>query len=169
MPGRDSSSDRVDVAHDMRSLASGRATNPRTSPTSVGHPSVVLGALEAVRHTTPAVLLVPLFGDMLYAARIDPADLAAEHGAKPSDVAWVISSEAACRDESIDNRVAILRTAGFMIALEASGWATECHERIAALRPDFLLLPGSVVVPVTGSAAPCHSRATCGGWHGCTA
>jgi diguanylate cyclase (GGDEF)-like protein len=114
--------------------------------------SLVRSALEAVRHTTPAVLLVPLLGDLLHAAGINPADLAAEHGAKPSDIAWVISSAAACgASRSIDDRVAKLRTAGFMIAFEASGWATECHDRIAALRPDFLLLEAPVVAQVIRS------------------
>jgi len=115
--------------------------------------SVMRSALEAVQHTRPAVLLVPMFGDSLHAAGIDPAELAAEHGAKPSDIAWVISSAAACgADPSIDDRVAELRAAGFMIAFEASGWATECHDRIAALRPDFLLLEAPVVAQVISSA-----------------
>ena len=54
--------------------------------------SVVRSALEMARHTAPAVLLVPMFGDVLYGAGIDPAKLAAEHGARASDVAWVISA-----------------------------------------------------------------------------
>jgi diguanylate cyclase (GGDEF)-like protein len=114
--------------------------------------SVVRGALEAVRHTTPAVLLVPMFGDFLYAAGTNPVEVAAEHGAKASDVAWVISSGVDGRDcDCIDDRVAELRTAGFMVAFELSGWGTACHERIAALRPDFLLLDGPVVAQVACS------------------
>src|ERR1035441_7867171 len=48
--------------------------------------SVVRSALEAGRPPTPAVLLVRLSGDLLHAAGLDLADLAAEHGAKPSDI-----------------------------------------------------------------------------------
>ena len=111
--------------------------------------SVVRSALEMARHTAPAVLLVPMFGDVLYGAGIDPATLAAEHGARASDVAWVISSATGGHDcDAIEDRVAELRGAGFMVAVEASGWATECHERIAAVRPDFLLLEGPVVARV---------------------
>jgi diguanylate cyclase (GGDEF)-like protein len=115
--------------------------------------SFVRSALQAVQHTTPAVLLVPVFGDVFDAAGVDPTVLAAEHGASPSDVAWLISGAADGRDiESVADRVADLRAAGFLVAFEASGWATEYHERIAALRPDFLLLDAQVVAQVTGSA-----------------
>ena len=111
--------------------------------------SVLRGALEAVRFTTPAVLLVPMFGDLLDAIGVAPAALAAEHGANPSDVAWVISNAADARNcDSIDEKVAELRAAGFLVAFEASGWATEWHERIAALRPDFLLLDAPSVAQV---------------------
>jgi diguanylate cyclase (GGDEF)-like protein len=115
--------------------------------------SVVRGALEAVRHTTPAVLVVPMFGDLFDAAGVDPTALAAEHDAHPSDVAWLISGAADGRDiDSIGATVADLRSAGFLIAFDASGWATEYHGRIAALRPDFLLLDAAVVAQVIGSA-----------------
>ena len=78
-----------------------------------------------------------------------PAELAAAHGADPSDVAWVISSAADARDgDSTDEKVAQLRAAGFMVAFEASGWAAAWHERIAALRPDFLLLDAPTVAQV---------------------
>jgi diguanylate cyclase (GGDEF)-like protein len=111
--------------------------------------SVVRGALEAVRFTTPGVLLVPMFGDLLDASGVTPAELAAEHGADPSDVAWVISSAADARNGgSTDEKVAQLRAAGFLVAFEASGWATAWHERIAALRPDFLLLDARTVAQV---------------------
>jgi diguanylate cyclase (GGDEF)-like protein len=115
--------------------------------------SVVRSALEAVQHTTPAVLLVPLFADLFDAAGVDPTVLAAAHGANPSDVAWLISGPAgSCDLDSLAHRVADLRTAGFLVAFEASGWATEYHECVAALRPDFLLLEAQVVAQVTGSA-----------------
>jgi len=111
--------------------------------------SVVRGALEAVRFTTPGVLLVPMFGDLLDTIGVTPAELAAEHGADPSDVAWVISSAADARKgASTDATVAQLRAAGFLVAFEASGWATAWHERIAALRPDFLLLDAPTVAQV---------------------
>jgi diguanylate cyclase (GGDEF)-like protein len=111
--------------------------------------SVLRGALEAVQCTAPAVLLVPMFRDVLDAIGVAPAELAAEHGANASDVAWVISSAADGRDcDSIDEKVAELREAGFLVAFEASGWATEWHERIAALRPDFLLLDAPTVAQV---------------------
>jgi diguanylate cyclase (GGDEF)-like protein len=111
--------------------------------------SVVRGALEAVRFTTPGVLLVPMFGDLLDAIGVTPAELAAEHGADPSDVAWVISSADGARNgASTDEKVAQLRAAGFLVAFEASGWASAWHERIAALRPDFLLLDAPTVAQV---------------------
>jgi len=111
--------------------------------------SVVRGALEAVRFTTPGVLMVPMCGDLLDAIGVTPAELAAEHGADPSDVAWVISSAAdAGSGDSPDEKVAQLRAAGFLVAFEASGWATAWHERIAALRPDFLLLDAPTVAQV---------------------
>jgi diguanylate cyclase (GGDEF)-like protein len=111
--------------------------------------SVVRGALEAVRFTTPGVLLVPMFGDLLDTIGVTPTELAAEYGADPSDVAWVISSAADARNgASTDDKVAQLRAAGFLVAFEASGWATAWHERIAALRPDFLLLDAPTVAQV---------------------
>ena len=111
--------------------------------------SLVRGALEAVRFTTPGVLLVPMFGDLLDTIGVTPAELAAEHGADPSDVAWVVSSAADARNgASTDEKVAQLRAAGFLVAFEASGWATAWHERIAALRPDFLLLDAPTVAQV---------------------
>jgi diguanylate cyclase (GGDEF)-like protein len=111
--------------------------------------SVVCGALDAVRFTTPGVLLVPMFGDLLDTIGVTPAALAAEHGADPSDVAWVISSAADARNgDATDETVAQLRAGGFLVALEASGWATAWHERIAALRPDFLLLDAPTVAQV---------------------
>lgn len=114
--------------------------------------SVVRGALEAVRFTTPGVLLVSMFGDLLDASGITPAELAAEHGADPSDVAWVISSAADARNgDATDETVAQLRAAGFLVAFEASGWAAAWHERIAALRPDFLLLDAPTVAQVVCS------------------
>jgi diguanylate cyclase (GGDEF)-like protein len=114
--------------------------------------SVVRSALEAVRQTMPAVLLVPLLSDRLDVIGVAPAELAAEHGANASDVAWVISRAADGHNrDSIDEKVAELRAAGFMIAFETCGWATECHERIAALRPDFLLLDATAVAQVVGS------------------
>ena len=125
---------------------------PRPSASS-DRMSVVRSALEAARHTTPAVLLVPMFGDLSVATGIDPAELAAEHGAKASDVAWLISGAADGRDaEASTDRVAKFRAAGFMVAFEASGWATEDHASIAALRPDFLLLAAPAVAQVNGSA-----------------
>jgi diguanylate cyclase (GGDEF)-like protein len=111
--------------------------------------SVVRGALDAVRFTTPGVLLVPMFGDLLDTIGVTPAELAAEHGADPSDVAWVVSSAADARNGgSTDEKVAQLRAAGFLVAFEASGWATAWHERIAALRPDFLILDAPTVAQV---------------------
>jgi diguanylate cyclase (GGDEF)-like protein len=123
-------------------------------PTTPGDPvSMVRSALKAVQHTTPAVLLVPMFGDLFDTAGVDPTALAAEHGANPSDVAWLISGAADGRyTHSLGDRVADLRAAGFLVAFEAGGWATEYHERIAALRPDFLLLDAPVVAQVTSSA-----------------
>jgi diguanylate cyclase (GGDEF)-like protein len=114
--------------------------------------SVLRSALEAVRFTTPAVLLVPMFGDRLDALGVAPAQLAAEHGANASDVAWVISNAPEARnDDSIDEKVAELRAAGFLVAFEARGWATDWHERIAAFRPDFLLLDAPTVAQVSCS------------------
>ena len=111
--------------------------------------SVVRGALEAARLTTPGVLLVPMFGDLLDAIGVTPAALAAEYGADPSDVAWVISSGAHARNgDSTAEKVAQLRAAGFLVAFEASGWATAWHERIATLRPDFLILDAPTVAEV---------------------
>jgi diguanylate cyclase (GGDEF)-like protein len=111
--------------------------------------SVVRGALEAVRFTTPGVLLVPMFGDLLDTSGVTPSELAAEYGADPSDVAWVISSAADARSgASTDEKVAQLRAAGFLVAFESSGWATAWHERIAVLRPDFLLLDAPTVAQV---------------------
>jgi diguanylate cyclase (GGDEF)-like protein len=121
-------------------------------PTTPGdHLSVVRNALAAVRHTAPAVLLVPMPGDLLDAAGIDPTVVAAEQGASTSDVAWLISEAAGRSTASLGDKVAELRAAGFLIAFEASGWATEHHELIAAVRPDFLLLDAPVVAEVAGS------------------
>lgn len=115
--------------------------------------SVVRGALRLVQHTTPAVLLVPMVGDLFDAEAIDPAVMAAELGVTPSDVAWLISGAADGRlASSIGRRVAELRAAGFLVAFEATGWAMEYRERVAALRPDFLLLEAQVVAQVTSSA-----------------
>ena len=121
-------------------------------PTTAGdHLSVVRGALAAVQHTAPAVLLVRMPGDLLDGAGVDPTVLAAEQGASTSDVAWLISDAAGRNTASLGDKVAELRAAGFLIAFEAGGWATEHHELIAALRPDFLLLDAPVVAEVTGS------------------
>jgi len=66
---------------------------------------VLRSALEAVRFTTPAVLLVPMFGNLLDTLGIAPAELAAEHRANASDVAWVISNAAEAPDgDSIDEK-----------------------------------------------------------------
>jgi diguanylate cyclase (GGDEF)-like protein len=114
--------------------------------------SVVRSALRAVQHTTPAVLLVPMLGDLFDAEGIDPTALAREVGATPSDVAWLISGAADDRfAASVGRRVADLRAAGFLVAFEASGWAMQDRERVAALRPDFLLLEAQVVAQVTSS------------------
>jgi len=114
--------------------------------------SVLRSALEAVRFATPAVLLMPTFGDLLDELGIAPAQLAAEHGANASDVAWVISNAAEARNgDSIDEKVAELRAAGFLVAFEARGWATEWHEHIAAFRPDFLLLDAPTVAQGLGT------------------
>lgn len=43
--------------------------------------SVVRGALEAARFTTPGVLLVPMFGDLLDTIGVTPTELATEYGA----------------------------------------------------------------------------------------
>jgi diguanylate cyclase (GGDEF)-like protein len=115
------------------------------------HLSVVRSALTAVKHTTPAVLLVPLPGDLLDAPWVDPTLLAAEQGANASNIAWLISEAAGRYTASLGDKVAKLRAAGFLIAFEASGWATEHHELLAALRPDFLLLDAPVVAQVTWS------------------
>jgi diguanylate cyclase (GGDEF)-like protein len=116
------------------------------------HLSVVRNALAAVHNTAPAVLLVPLYGDLVDVPGVDPTVLAAEQGASASDVAWLISATASRHSSQLADKAAELRAAGFQIALDASGWATERHELIAALRPDFLLLAGPVVAEVTHSA-----------------
>jgi diguanylate cyclase (GGDEF)-like protein len=114
--------------------------------------AVLRSALDAARHTTPAVLLVPLFSDLLDTPGVTPAELAAEHSAHASDVAWVIphAADDHYRD-STKEQVAELRAAGFTIAIETSGWANDCHKRIASLRPDFLLLDATAVAQVVCS------------------
>jgi diguanylate cyclase (GGDEF)-like protein len=115
--------------------------------------ATVAYALEAARHTTPAMLLVPMFGETLDTPGVELARLAVEHAATTSDVAWIISSEAdGGHAHSIETRVAELHAAGFMVAIEASGWAHGQHELLAMLRPEFLLLGSRVVAEVTAGA-----------------
>jgi hypothetical protein len=102
--------------------------------------AVVSSALQAVRHTTPAVLLVPMFGDLFDASGVDPSAWPrsttpthpTSHGSSP----W---PQTVATPTPSPTGVADLRAAGFLVAFEARGWATEDHELVAALCPDFLL------------------------------
>src|ERR1700736_3685690 len=55
--------------------------------------AVARTALEATHYSHPAVLLVP-FTDLLEAEDFSPAAMAAECGATPSGVAWIIAGPA---------------------------------------------------------------------------
>jgi diguanylate cyclase (GGDEF)-like protein len=114
--------------------------------------AVARTALEATNYSQPAVLLVPFTG-LLEAEDFSPATMAAECGATPSEVAWIISGPACRKDPArVERRVAQLRADGFLIAIEAVGWATEWHHELVALQPDFLILDAGVIADLRDSA-----------------
>ncbi len=114
--------------------------------------AVARTALEAAQYGQPAVLLVPFTG-LLEAEDFSPAAMAAECGATPSEVAWIIAGPATREyPELVQRRVAQLRAGGFLIAIEAIGLATEWHHELVALQPDFFILDAGVVAGLRDNA-----------------
>jgi diguanylate cyclase (GGDEF)-like protein len=113
--------------------------------------AVARTALEATHYSQPAVLLVPFTG-LLEAEDFSPAAMAAECGATPSEVAWIIAGPACRKDpDLVERRVGQLRADGFLIAIEAVGWATEWHHELVALQPDFLILDAGLIADLRDS------------------
>ena len=111
--------------------------------------SVVRGALEAVRFTTPGVLLVPVLGDLLDTIGVTPAELAAEHGADPSDVAWVISSAADARyADSTEGRSPSFAPPASWSPSRRGGGLQRGTSASPRSDPDFLLLDATSVAQV---------------------
>lgn len=105
----------------------------------------IAAALTLAQHTGPAVLLVPLSREVLAAADLDLTALAARHGVNPSELAWMVESEA---DTDIDDaglsRLRDLRELGFLLAVDRVMSPTLDRRLIAELRPDFVFLDPTV-------------------------
>jgi diguanylate cyclase (GGDEF)-like protein len=126
--------DRVDLGYEALPRPSGLAPRP-----------AIAAALALAQHTGPAVLLISLSREVLAAADLDLPAVAARHGVNPSEVAWMIESEA---DTDVDDaglrRLRELRELGFLLAVDKVLSPTLDRRLIAELRPDFVFLDPSV-------------------------
>src|SRR5665213_1365334 len=93
----------------------------------IARPPLGLDAVALVHHglhsrqqVSPAVLFVPLPPHLSGSTAFPPAELTEGRGHKPSEVAWVLPRSTSTDEaDGLDNRVAELRAAGFLIVLEA--------------------------------------------------
>jgi diguanylate cyclase (GGDEF)-like protein len=126
--------DRVDLGYEAL---------PR--PLDLAPRSVITAALSLAQHTGPAVLLIPLSRDVLAARDLDLAALPVGHGVNPSEIAWMIDSEAETDvDDAGLRRLRELRDLGFLLAIDKVRSPTLDRRLIAELRPDFVFLDPAV-------------------------
>ena len=101
----------------------------------------VCAALSAVQHTSPAFLLVQLTTELLQDQGFDPVVKAAEVGATPGEVAWIIAESTALEwPELVEARVAEWRDRGFLIALGDVAPGVLSRAPVGDLVPSFVIL-----------------------------
>jgi diguanylate cyclase (GGDEF)-like protein len=114
--------------------------------------ALVHHGLHSRQQVSPAVLFVPLPPHLSGSATFPPAELTGGRGHKPSEVAWVLPRSTSTDEaDALDDRVAELRAAGFLTVLDADGWPRIGHDRILAVRPDYLLLGADLVAGLRDS------------------
>lgn len=136
-------SDRATIAYEVISR----------SPSEVDPIALAHEALDSAQQTSPAVLFVPCPEENLPdIGAFQPAELATRPSVVPSEVAWILPGDSSADEGSAGgDRAAELRAAGFLLALEAEGWPTVGHDRILAVRPDYLLLRTELVAGLRDS------------------
>jgi diguanylate cyclase (GGDEF)-like protein len=103
--------------------------------------ALIRDALAAAEFTSPAVLLLPLSSRLLRGTEFSASRAAKAASADPSEVAWILPRELGPGSLTLLlDCVKQLRDAGFLVAAEAEGWGAEVHDRIVAVRPEYLLL-----------------------------
>jgi len=104
----------------------------------------VRGALVAVQHTSPALLFVRLAQVLLENEEFDPSEMAADVGAAPGEVAWLIAESAALDvPDLLGRRIDELREQGFQVALANVAPGVLGRGPLAELLPNFLFLDES--------------------------
>ena len=101
----------------------------------------VRAALALARHTTPAVLIVPLCGQLLDDRDFDPVKEAHEAGLPQGEVAFVLGhGTGPSLGPSALRRAEALHAAGFLVAIDGVGSSVLGETEAGDLRPSFVML-----------------------------
>lgn len=123
-------------------------------PSALDPVALACDALDIAQHSSPAVLFVPFPRPLPRDAAFLPTELAEERNVVPSEVAWILPSATSPGPAGVaDDRAGELQASGFLVVLEADGWPRVGHDRILAVRPNYLLLGADHVARLHDSLA----------------
>jgi diguanylate cyclase (GGDEF)-like protein len=124
----------------LKTVAYEALPRPEGAPVTAEH---VRAALAVGRHTSPAVLIVPLSPELVQDETFDPAGEVRDAGLSPVEVAFVLADAGDEITKACLRRAEQLHAAGFLVALEGAGAGVVSAPRAGDLRPSFVMIePG---------------------------